>query len=184
MLQTALRDQFLNWQCRIRQIAMRENEGRPTEGMRPRVLDAYGSRISEGIITLIIRENSAESTEFFKFQVQKHNDPQDVFKKGLTYLQATHFHRATEFGDELTALFTGGSDFARKLIEMENCILEFEQFNQSFRLPCQVRNLLFDDALFQATIWHNRLFSSALSDDVTILGFKPDWDASGQSPSI
>ena len=71
MLQTALRDQFFNWQCRIRQIAMRENEGRPTEGMRPQVLDANGSQISEGIITLIIRRNCGESTEFFKFQVQK-----------------------------------------------------------------------------------------------------------------
>ncbi len=176
-----LRDQFLNWQCRIRQIAMRENEGRPTEGMRPRVLDSKGNQLSDGIITLIVRGNSGESTEFFKFQVQKHNDPQDVYKKGLTYLQATHFHRAAEFGDELTALFPGSSDFSRKLIELGICVLEFEQFTQSFKLPCKIRSLPADDALFQATIWHNRLFNRNLSDDVVVLGFKPDWAATGQS---
>ena len=30
-----LRDRFLHWQCRIRQIAMRRHDGRPTSGMTP-----------------------------------------------------------------------------------------------------------------------------------------------------
>ena len=33
------RDSFLDWQCRIRQVAMREEGGRPSPGMRPRVLE-------------------------------------------------------------------------------------------------------------------------------------------------
>ena len=44
----ALRDHFLAWQCRIRQIAMRQDGGRPSPGMRPRVLDAIGPRIVAG----------------------------------------------------------------------------------------------------------------------------------------
>src|SRR5262245_24708716 len=35
----SLREDFLAWQCRIRQIAMRQDGGRPSPGMRPRVLD-------------------------------------------------------------------------------------------------------------------------------------------------
>ena len=39
----ALRDEFIGWQCRIRQIAVREGGGRPSSGMRPRVVaDAIG----------------------------------------------------------------------------------------------------------------------------------------------
>lgn len=31
-----LRDDFIAWQCRIRQIAMRQDGGRPSPGMRDR----------------------------------------------------------------------------------------------------------------------------------------------------
>ncbi len=37
-----IRDHFLAWQCRIRQMAMREQGGRPSPGMRPRVLTVAG----------------------------------------------------------------------------------------------------------------------------------------------
>ena len=30
-----LKTEFLKWQCRVRQIVMRENNGRPDEGMVP-----------------------------------------------------------------------------------------------------------------------------------------------------
>ena len=30
-----LRQAFLGWQCRLRQLAVRENEARPSPGMRP-----------------------------------------------------------------------------------------------------------------------------------------------------
>ncbi len=168
-------NQFLGWQCRIRQIAMREDEGRPSVGMRPGIVDGSGKILSNGIVTLITRKLPQESTEFFKFQVQKHNDPQDIYKKGLIYLQSTHYHRADEFCDELSALFSPDSVLAESLLNNSGCILTFEQFTQKYTLPCQVRRLENDVPMYQATLWHNRLFNPALPDDVIILGFKPDW---------
>ena len=38
-----LRDAFLRWQCRIRQISMRKHEGRPTSGMAPLASPVPGS---------------------------------------------------------------------------------------------------------------------------------------------
>ena len=32
-----LQQRFLGWQCRLRQIAMRQGEGQPSDGMQPRV---------------------------------------------------------------------------------------------------------------------------------------------------
>ncbi len=169
-------NQFLGWQCRIRQIAMREDEGRPSVGMRPGIVDGAGKIISNGIVTLITRKSPQESTEFFKFQVQKHIDPQDTYKKGLTYLQSTHYHRADEFCDELSALFSPSSELAESLMDANGCILTFEQFTQKYTLPCQVRQLESDGSMYQATLWHNRLFNPSLPDDAIILGFKPDWE--------
>ena len=170
-----LRDHFLTWQCRIRQIAMREDGGRPSQGMRPTVLAGDGTELSPGVILLIVREDPEESTEFLKFQVKKQNDPQEVYNKALTFLQSTHYHRAVEFTDEMTGLFAPNSSVAARLLNDGRCVLRFAQFAQGYTLPCQVRRLGREEPAYQATLWHNRVFNSALGDDVAILGFQPDW---------
>ena len=172
-----LRQQFLTWQCRVRQIAMREDDGRPSEGMRPKILAPDGRVLSEGAIMLLVRSDPAESTDFFEFQVKKNHDPNEVYQKGLTFLQSTHYHRANRFSDEMTALFLPESRLAASLVEMEACRLDFRQFSQTYRLPCAVREMAPDEPAYRNTLWHNRLFNTRLSDDVRILGFKPDWTA-------
>lgn len=176
MLSNQLCDHFLTWQCRIRQIAMREDGGRPSQGMRPRVFDGERRELSPGIVVLIIRENPLESTEFLKFQVQKHNDPQDVYKKALTYLQSTHYHRAIEFSDEMTGLFASDSALVERLMIEGKCILSFEQFSQRYMLPCRLRKLDTLEPAYLATLWHNRVFNPNIGDDIQIVGFQPDWE--------
>lgn len=175
MNQIELREQFFSWQCRIRQIAMREDEGRPAPGMCPRILSHSGEVLAEQVITMIIRGASEESTDFFRFQVQKNNDPNEVRKKALTFLQATHYHGPKEFSDCLTALYSGGSEFAGELINAGKCILEFRQFNQGYRLHCLVSLLNPGEPEYEATLWHNRCFNPRLGDDVMIVKFEPDW---------
>lgn len=172
----ALCVQFLTWQCRLRQIAMRENDGRPNQGMCAQVSDLDGNQLLDAMVTLLVRENSFESTEFLKFQVQKYNDPQEVFKKALIYLQSTHYHRAIEFSDEMTALFKADSPIANRLIETKHVILNFAQFSQNYRVPCAARLINPMEPAHQATLWHNRVFNPNLGDDVMILAFQPDWD--------
>jgi hypothetical protein len=177
VLPNDLRNHFLTWQCRIRQIAMREEEGRPSQGMRPRVVDATGEQLSAGIIVLLVREDSFESTEFLKFQVQKYNDPQDVYKKALIFLQSTHYHRAAEFSDEMTGLFGTGSALVERMMGGGKATMEFSQFSQNYRIPCRTRLLDADEEAYQATLWHNRVFNPNIGSDIEIVGFQPDWDA-------
>lgn len=177
MLPHDLCNHFLTWQCRIRQIAMREDGGRPAQGMCPQVVSAEGEVLAERIIILLIRENPQESTEFLKFQVQKHNAPEDIYKKSLTYLQSTHYHRAIEFSDEMTGLFAGDSELVKRLLIEGKVVLNFAQFSQRYALPCAIRQLSPHEPAHQASVWHNRVFNPNLSDDVSIIGFQPDWEA-------
>jgi len=62
----ALRDEFLGWQCRIRQLSARQGGGRPTAGMRPRVLSSRGDELSPGITLLIVEAEPADSTALFR----------------------------------------------------------------------------------------------------------------------
>ena len=156
-------------------MAMREDEGRPSPGMCPKVLDVDSEVLADRIITMIIRGAPEESTDFFKFQVQKNNDPNEIRKKTLTYLQATHYHGPREFMDCLTGLFTPDSEFATNLLKQEKCILEFKQFGQGYTLNCNVSLLVPDEEEHAATLWHNRCFNPNLPDNVMILKFAPDW---------
>src|SRR5262245_64837997 len=110
-----LRDEFLAWQCRIRQMAMRQDGGRPSPGMRPRVCDASGRELSPALTVLIVPRDPAESTAFFRFQVTKTADPRDIYQRALTYLQADYFQQPGDFGDLLTAVLPTQSDRAVKL---------------------------------------------------------------------
>ena len=180
---SALRDHFLGWQCRIRQIAMRDDGGRPSAGMRPRVLAADGREIAAALTVLIVPKAPAESTAFFRFQAQKSADAREVFEGGLAFLRAEHFQRPRDFDERLTAVLPESSPLAAALIAAGRCVLEFSQFRQFYRLPCEVTALPLGDAAREATLWHNRLFNPALPDDVTVLALQPDWVRAGADQS-
>ena len=99
-----LRDTFLAWQCRIRQIAMREHGGRPSPGMRPRLLDRRGRELAAALTVLLLPRDFSESTAFFRFQVMRSADPRDVYERALGYLQADFFQQPEQFSDLLLAV--------------------------------------------------------------------------------
>ncbi len=171
----SLKDQFLAWQCRIRQIAMREDGGRPSPGMRPRLLDARGKEMAKVLTVLIVPRDPSESTDFFRFQAMKTADPRDLYERALAYLQADYFQKPEAFSEELLAVLPEGSDFAAALVAAGSCVLEFEQFSQAYRLPSSVRELRRNDPAREAAIWHNCVFNPALPETVHVVALKPDW---------
>jgi hypothetical protein len=178
----ARRDDFLAWQCRIRQIAMREDGGRPSPGMRPRVLDGSGQQLAPALTLLLLPRDPAESTAFFRFQVMRSADPRDIYERALTHLQADYFQQPRTFSDRLTAVLPATSPLAATLLADATCVLAFDQFRQSYRLPCTVLALPVGDAAREATLWHNRVFNPSLPDDVLVLQFRPDWMSAGTGP--
>ena len=133
-----VRGHFIGWQCRIRQLAMRKDGGRPSDGMRPRLVLSAGQELSPGVVVVLIPEEPEESTEFFRFQLRKTNDPKLIYERGLQYLQATHFQNAKSFSDRMTAVFGAGSEVVQTMLSAGDCILEFAQFSQSYRMLCTV----------------------------------------------
>lgn len=178
-----LKQSFLGWQCRLRQIAVREKDGRPTTGMMPQISLQNDGRFSNAITVLIIRRDATNDASQFRHLVLKSHDPADRFASGLEFLSATHYQRPHEFSDEMTGLFQPGDPLVRALLAEQACILEFEQFSAAYTLPCAVRQLNEDESAFQATYWHNRLFNPTMPGNVVVLGFAPDWDCASASMS-
>ncbi|WP_246558112.1 hypothetical protein [Roseovarius nubinhibens] len=169
---------FLRWQCRVRQMAMRDQEGRPDDAITPAVYlpgedDAMGH-----IITLLNKSPGYSVTAELDYMAAKTNDPAQRRDQALQFLAAGYYQNAVEFSDILTATFPPGSEGAKTLHEAGHVTLVFEAFNQRFDLKCKVWRLAAHNPLHAATIAHNRLFNPALPPGTEVLGFEPDWDAS------
>lgn len=180
--QAQLRDHFLGWQCRIRQYAVRHAAGRPTSGMRPAVTVAGDDEALGQITVLIHKQEPEEATAQFRHMVLKTQDPVERWESAIHMLQAAYFQRAREFSDVMTALFGPGSQAAERLATQGRCILEFEQYNQRYRIPCRVRRLGEREPEYQATFWHNSLFNPSLPGEVAVLAFTPDWAHAAAEP--
>jgi hypothetical protein len=177
-----LRADFLDWQCRIRQIACREDGGRPSSGMRPRVCDSKERQISQAVTVLLLPNHPGQALSFFRHQVMRSADPRDPYERGLAYLSAGFFQNPDSFSDRLFAVLPGGSEVAAALIGKGTCVLEFEQWKQGYRLPCTISRLKPGDPAREAAVWHNRLFNPALPETVHVIAFQPDWASAGPLP--
>ncbi len=182
--QAALRDHFLGWQCRLRQLAVREAGGRPTSGMRPELhLDAAQDPLGR-ITVLIVKQDPGEATAEFRHMVRRTHDPALRYDNALNTLAAAYYQHPKEFSDELTALFGPDSETAARLLGAGHCALAFEQYSQSYRLPCAARELHEAHPGYQATYWHNALFNAAIPAGARVLGFQPDWARAEADPPV
>jgi hypothetical protein len=170
-----LRDDFIGWQCRLRQLSVRQAGGRPLEGMRPRVLSPAGDALSLGIIVLLVERGPAETTQMLRYQCKKTNDPTERYDKILELLSSAYFQYPAKFSDQMTALFGAASDLPATLLHHGQCVLEFEQFTEVYRMPCAVAELPEVHDFYQATYWHNHMFNPNMPPQIRILSFKPDW---------
>jgi hypothetical protein len=170
-----VRDDFMHWQCRLRQMAMRDGGGRPSPGMRPAALAENGAELHPGIMVVIHKREPEHSTSLFRHQVLKTLDPVERWEKAIEHMAAGYFQKHTDFDERLTALFGPNSPTTDALLNHGKVALDFAEFGQKFRLPVLVVELPEHDPLYQSTYWHNRLFNPNMPAGVRVLSFTPDW---------
>jgi len=173
-----LMEQFMRWQCRIRQIAMRENEGMPDDSISPAVTLAGESAPLGQIITIFSKWGEFSKTPEMMQMVKATNDPAQRRDKAIRFFSEMYYQHPREFSDVLTATFVPDSEGAKKILDAGECGLHFSAYNQEYKLHCKVLALEESHELYQATWWHNLLFNPTLHPDTTILAFEPDWDES------
>ena len=179
-----LRDHFLGWQCRIRQIATRRQDGRPSSGMMPLAFAAGADTPVARIVTVLCKRPEHSVTMELRHMARRTHDPAERRESAIKFLAERYYQSAREFSDILTASFPPDSATAATFLEHRECRLEFEQFSQRFDLHCTVRRLSPNNPLREATFWHNLLFNPGLTADCAILGFEPDWPRSESDPPV
>ncbi len=179
---TRFRAHFLGWQCRLRQHCMRHAGGRPSDGMRPRISSPTGDLIAASVTTIMVPAQTHEHLAFFRFQVQRTNDPRQRYDKGLEYLQCTYYQLPDEFCDELVAVFPPGSAVAKRIQAEPEVLLEFDHARQSYKMLATTRKLPVSEPARELTLWHNRLFNPDLPAASIVLGLQPQWASAQAHP--
>ena len=179
----SIQKHFLGWQCRVRQYAMRNGEGRPTPGMRPDVLLEDGKEVASAVTLLLVPDLLQDSILQFRFMALKTQDPQERYKKAVQLLSASFYQNVENFSGLMTGVFSRSSETVNRLKKNQRCVLEFDFQQQKFRVPAGIKVLLKKNPKYEFTYWHNFLFNPHLSPDVTVLGFEPDWSDSNADPT-
>ncbi len=179
-----LRSAFLKWQCRVRQLAMRDNHGRPDDAITPELFLAGDPAPMGHIITILNKSPKHSVTPELVHMAKKTNDPAQRRSNALQFFSATYYQKAAEFSDILTATFPPDSPGAAKIRAAWHVRLQFDAYAQVFDLHCKVWRLIPKNPLYQSTMAHNALFNPALPPDTVVLGFEPDWDASTSKAEV
>ena len=179
----ALARAFVGWQCRLRQISFRQNEGRPSVGMTPLIHAVSEDKPVGRFVTVLNKAKAESSVMEFRHLYRRTRDPAQRRKDITEFLAEAYFQKPETFTDRLTTVFPPRSRTAVFLGSVDACRLVFDQFNQRYELICETIRLRGDDALFQATFWHNALFNSNLSKECEILALVPDWSRCSVSPT-
>lgn len=177
-----LRDGFLAWQCRIRQMAARDYDARPLPAMQPRVSGLDGEVILPAMTVLLVPRDPEAATAFFRFQVQKTSEAAEARTAGVGYLAAGFYRGPELFRDELTAVFAPASAAAVAMLRHREVLLDFAQYSQSFRMFCKVRQLAVEDPARAFSLWQSRIFNPAIPADAVVLAFRPDWRNAAADP--
>jgi hypothetical protein len=181
--QLPIQNHFIGWQCRVRQYAMRNGEGRPTSGMRPDVLLEDGKEVASAVTLLLVPDLLQDSIRQFRFMALKTQDPQERYKKAIELLSSSFYQNVENFSGLMTGLFSMNSETVKMLVKNRKCVLKFDYQQQSYRIPASVKDFPKEEQAYEFTYWHNFLFNPHLSPDVIVLGFEPDWLGASSDPT-
>ena len=175
-----IKDAFLKWQCRVRQIMMRQNEGKPNNAIMPELVFNKEEKIGS-IITQIVKSPQHSVTQELVHLAKKTYDPAQRREQAIKFLSATYYQKFKEFADIITATFQEDSRGAELILSSKKCFLNFEAYNQRFFINVKPVKLKGSHFASEATIAHNQLFNPMFNPKSQVVGFFPNWEESEAS---
>ncbi len=180
----AIQDYFIGWQCRVRGFAMRNEGGRPTNGMRPSISLPNGNELSAAAILLLLPVELRTNIQQYRYLVLKTHDPQERLNKAIQLFSSSFYQNIEDFDGTLTGLFSSNSAVVETLANEKKAVIHFSHQQQQFTVPCNIIVYSKKDEAYQFTHWHNKLFNPKIPPDISILGFEPDWTKAIANPGI
>ena len=82
----AIMNDFVVWQCILRQRNFRKFSGKPSEGTIAKIYDKKSNNEIANFRSIIIEKEPLNSAKMFEFMIKKTHDPEERFLKAVKYL--------------------------------------------------------------------------------------------------
>ena len=168
-------ERFIKFQCRARQMIMRDNFGKPDESIIPKLYLSDQKDPVCRIITLIHKLPEFSLISELKHIAKKTNDPSQRREQAVKLLSSSYYQKHKEFSDILTATFVPDSQIAETLVAESSCRLLFNAFSHNFDINFNLLKLDNSEFLYHSTISHNQLFNINIHPKTIVLSFTPQW---------
>ena len=164
---------FVVWQCSIRQRNFRMFSGKPSEGITATLSDIRLNKELFNIRSVLIEKNCLNTAKMFEFMIKQTNEPELRFDKIVKFLSSEYYNTPTNFDGSFTATFDKKSEIYKKILKNKKLIAQFFERETGFYFPVKVSKLKKNDAKWKYTFWHNFFFNPYLNEDIEIIHFAP-----------
>ena len=165
---------FVNWQCLLRQRNFRKFSGKPSEGTLATIYDKNPSKEIANLRSILIEKKPLNSSKMFEFMTKKTHDPEERFLKAVKYFASEYFEDSKIFDGSFTSTFPNNSHIVKNLLKKRKLNVQFFESTIGFNFKINVKKLNKKDPLWKFTFYHNCFFNSSLDENIEILLFKPD----------
>tara|TARA_Y100000590_G_scaffold385513_1_gene457671 strand:- start:102 stop:647 length:546 start_codon:yes stop_codon:yes gene_type:complete len=165
---------FVNWQCFLRQRNFRKFSGKPSEGTVAAIYDNNSNDEITNFRSILIEEKPLNSAKMFEFMTKKTHDPEERFLKAVKYFASEYFEDTKIFDGSFSATFPNNSKIVKDLLKKRKFNVQFFESPTGFNFKVNVKKLKKNDPIWKFTFYHNCFFNSSLDENIEILFFKPD----------
>tara|TARA_Y100000590_G_C15594964_1_gene967646 strand:+ start:665 stop:1210 length:546 start_codon:yes stop_codon:yes gene_type:complete len=173
-MNTSLINDFINWQCLLRQRNFRKFSGKPSDGTIASIIDKKSNKEIVNLRSILMEKNSLNTTKLFEFMIKKTHDPEERFLKAVKYFSAEYFENSKIFDGSFSATFPNNSKIVKTLLKKKKLNVQFFESPIGFNFTVNTKKLKKDDPIWKFTFFHNCFFNSSLDENIEILFFKPD----------
>ena len=98
-------DNFITWQCFLRQRNFRKFSGKPSEGTIASIYDENSNDEITNLRSVLVEKNLLNSAKMFEFMFKKTHDPEERFLKAVKYFASEYFENSKIFDGSFQLLY-------------------------------------------------------------------------------
>ena len=164
---------FVVWQCSLRQRNFRMFSGKPSEGTVSNLSDVKSNNIIINIRTILLEKNCLNTSKMFEFMCKQTHDPETRFDKAIKFFASEYYNTPKNFDGSFSATFDFQSKIVKEILKKKKVRVQFFERKTGFNFIVNVNKLKKNDIKWQYTFWHNRFFNPTLNENSEILIFIP-----------
>ena len=164
---------FIIWQCSLRQRNFRMFGGKPSEGTVATAIDKKNNELAS-FRSVLVEKECLNTAKMFEFIHKQTYDPETRFDKAIKFFSSEYYNTPKNFDGSFTATFSSESKIAKIFLRLKKINVQFFERETGFNFTVNVTKLKKTNDKWNYTFYHNSFFNTNLTEDIEILNFSPN----------